>query len=82
MTESEVKIAHEGAERKVAHELIGNEVTVTELSFSAGKELVEKPMVRLANICDKLTKLLENQKESLTWHDGAIPESWRGSWSG
>ena len=32
-------------------------------------------MVRLTNICEKLTKLLENQKESLTWHDGAIPES-------
>ena len=39
------------------------------------KGLVEKPMVRLTNICEKLTKLLENQKESLTWHDGAIPES-------
>ena len=37
MRESGVRIAHEGAERKVAHELIGNEVTVTELLFSAGK---------------------------------------------
>ena len=32
-------------------------------------------MVRLTNICEKLTKLLENQKESLTRHDGASPES-------
>ena len=57
MRESGVRIAHEGAERKVAYE-----VTVTELLFSAGKGLVEKPMVRLTNIiCEKLTKLLEHQ---------------------
>ena len=37
MRESGVRIAHEGAERKVAYELIVNEVTVTELLFSAGK---------------------------------------------
>ena len=35
MRESGVRIAHEGAERKVANELIGNEITVTELLFSA-----------------------------------------------
>ncbi|GFN96998.1 amine oxidase [Plakobranchus ocellatus] len=71
-----VKIAHEGAERKVAKELIGDDVTVTEMLFSsADDDLVEKSMVKLTNISEKLTKLLESQRESLTWHDGAIPEN-------
>ncbi|GFN81996.1 amine oxidase [Plakobranchus ocellatus] len=70
------KIAHEGAERKVAKELIGDDVTVTEMLFSsAGDGLVEKQMVKLTNIGEKLTKFLESQRESLMWHDGAIAEN-------
>ena len=75
LRKSGVRVAHEGAERKAANEFSGNEFTVAELLFSAGKGLIKKPMVKLTNICEKLTKLLENQEESLTWHDGAIPES-------
>ncbi|GFO05389.1 ATP-dependent RNA helicase a-like protein [Plakobranchus ocellatus] len=71
-----VKIAQEGVERKVAKELIGDDVTVTEMLFSsADDDLVEKPMVKLTNNSEKLTKLLESKRESLTWHDGAIPEN-------
>ena len=39
--DSGVKIAHEGAEREVAKELIGDDVTVNEMLFSAGDDLVE-----------------------------------------
>ncbi|GFR85064.1 amine oxidase [Elysia marginata] len=70
-----VTIANERAERKAASELIGNDVTVTEMLFTTDEDVVEKPMVRLTNISEKLTKLLESQRESLTWHDGAIPEN-------
>ncbi|GFO28488.1 amine oxidase [Plakobranchus ocellatus] len=71
-----VKIAHEGAERKVVKELIGDDVTVTEMLFSsADDDLVEKQIMKPTNISEKLTKLLESKRESLTWHDGAIPEN-------
>ena len=43
--------------------------------FSAGDDLVEKPMVGLTKMCEKITGLLESQRDSLTWHDGAIPEN-------
>ncbi|GFO15139.1 nrag8 protein [Plakobranchus ocellatus] len=76
LKESGVTMAHEGAERKVMNELVGDDVTVTEMLFSsADDDLVEKPMVRFTNIGEKLTKLLESQRENLTWHDGAIPEN-------
>ncbi|GFR65653.1 immune-associated nucleotide-binding protein 5 [Elysia marginata] len=70
-----VTIANERAERKAASELIGDDVTVTEMLFTTDEDVVEKPMVRLTNVSEKLTKMLESQKESLTWHDGAIPEN-------
>ncbi|GFS00066.1 amine oxidase [Elysia marginata] len=62
-----VTVAHEGAERKVASELVGDDVTVTEMLFADDDDVVEK-----------VTKLLESQRDSLTWHDGAIPgnEMW------
>ncbi|GFS05270.1 NRAG8 protein, partial [Elysia marginata] len=69
-----VTIANEHAEQKAESELIGNDVTVTEMLFTTDEDVVEKPMVRLTN-SEKLTKLLESQRESLRWHDGAIPEN-------
>ena len=56
-------------------ELIGDDVTVKEMLFSAGDDLVEKPMVGLTKMCEKITGLLESQRDSITWHDGAIPEN-------
>ena len=74
--ENGVTFAHEGAERKVAKDLIGNDVKVTEMLFSStDDDLVEKPMVMLTDISEKITELLESQKDKLTWHDGAIPEN-------
>ena len=32
-------------------------------------------MVGLTNTCEKITGLLESERDSLTWHDGAIPEN-------
>ena len=32
-------------------------------------------MVMLTDISEKITELLESQKDKLTWHDGAIPEN-------
>ncbi|GFO39952.1 amine oxidase [Plakobranchus ocellatus] len=45
------------------------------LFSSADDDLVEKPMVKLTSISEKLTKLLESHRGSLTWHDRAIPEN-------
>ena len=74
--ENEVTFAHEGAEQKVAKDLIGNDVKVTEMLFSStDNDLVEKPMVMLTDISEKITELLESQRDKLTWHDGAIPEN-------
>ena len=42
---------------------------------SGGDDLVEKPMVGLKNMSEKITGLLERQRDKLTWHYGAIPEN-------
>ena len=45
------------------------------LFSSIDVDLVEKPMVMLTDISEKITELLESQRDKLTWHDGAIPEN-------
>ena len=45
------------------------------LFSSTDDDLLEKPRVMLTDISEKITELLESQKDKLTWHDGAIPEN-------
>ena len=67
--ENGVTFAHEGAERKVAKDLIGNNVKVTEMLFSStDDDIVEKPMVMLIDISEKITELVESQRDKLNFY--------------
>ena len=55
--------------------MIGDRVVVNEMLFFAGDDLFEKPMIGLTNMCEKISGLLESQRDSLTWHDGAVTDN-------
>lgn len=64
-----------GTERKFASELTCDDVTISVMLFCTDNDVIKKPMVRLTNIRKKLKKLLESQREIITWHDRAIPKN-------